>query len=205
MFNPAETNTPENFFPVTSDDFFASPEMLGSCAKKQDRASPQWDIIFIDGMHTYEQSLRDFKNSLPYSHSKTVWIIHDTLPSDPYSAISDMDLSRNLQELAGYSDFLWFGDVYKTILTIHELYQNFSYCTITDCEDVPMTFLWKANNRVGRKNFSSVVEIRNISFIDLIIDFLPLMNICTSSQLFSLLGKRLDIDYGTPVPYEKAF
>lgn len=186
-------NSQNLFFQVTSEDFFDHANILDACAQQQNRPTPCWDIIFIDGLHTYEQSLRDFENSLPYSHDRTIWLLHDTLPADPYSAMPDMDLSQHLQSLIGYNEILWFGDVYKTVLAIHETHPEISYCTILDPEDVPMTILWKAPERPIQRFFPRLADIRGVSYVDLIAKYLHLMNLREASDTESLIGAQLTI------------
>ena len=58
---------------MTSDDFFA-----------QD--SRTWDLIFIDGLHTYEQVSRDFDNAFARLNPNGTVVIHDMLPLTPAQA-----------------------------------------------------------------------------------------------------------------------
>ena len=66
------------FFELTSDRFFGSQ-----------LPRSRYDIVFLDGFHTFEQTFRDFLATLPLSHEKTVWLIDDTVPCDAYSALRD--------------------------------------------------------------------------------------------------------------------
>lgn len=74
---------------MTSDEFFANND--------------HWfDIVFIDGLHVYEQVTRDVENSLNFLNSNGVIIIHDMLP--------------RTQEMADPTKICkgsWLGDVYK--------------------------------------------------------------------------------------------
>lgn len=56
-------------FRATSDEFFA-------------QNSKMFDVIFIDGLHTYQQCRKDFINSLKFSKSGTFIVLHDLLPED---------------------------------------------------------------------------------------------------------------------------
>ena len=49
----------------------------------------RFDVIFLDGLHTFEQTYRRPGNALLHSHPNTIILIDDTLPSDAYSAIKD--------------------------------------------------------------------------------------------------------------------
>jgi len=83
------------FYKMTSDEFFLN----NNC--------DPFDVIFIDGLHTFEQTFRDFINSLALSHSKTVYIIDDTVPSSFVSAISDYSRSRKIGDLTNNLSMAW--------------------------------------------------------------------------------------------------
>src|SRR6187200_105310 len=50
-----------HFFKISSDEFFAHHP-----------PPAPFDIIFIDGLHTFEQALRDLLNSLLFAHERSV-------------------------------------------------------------------------------------------------------------------------------------
>ena len=87
-----------------SDDFFAS-------------AGPadQFDVVFVDGLHTYRQSLRDVFNSLAHLAQGGVIVMHDCNPQSEAAAHPAESFAQaaalNLPEWEGG----WSGDVWKTI------------------------------------------------------------------------------------------
>src|SRR4051812_7282923 len=64
-FNTSECSD-ENviFYEVTSDLFFSE---LAS-------EHGPFDLIFLDGLHTFKQTFQDFCASIRYSHANTVWL-----------------------------------------------------------------------------------------------------------------------------------
>jgi hypothetical protein len=67
-------------FAVPSDSFFESqtPEdALGQSA---------FDLAFLDGLHLFEQALRDFMHLERWAHANSVILIHDCLPLDQTSS-----------------------------------------------------------------------------------------------------------------------
>lgn len=183
-------------FQTTSDDFFADLKNGGAQAQELKKAWPRkdmtFDIIFIDGLHTFDQSFRDFKNSLAYAHENTVWIIDDTVPSNPYSAWPDMDFSLKVRELSGFVVTDWCGDVYKTLLAIHDKFTDFSYCTLMGFN--PQTVLWKCPASKKRKAaFTSLEEINRQGYFDMFSHaelFIPVPD----QEFPLLLGKELHPD-----------
>lgn len=61
------------------------------------------DLVFIDGLHLFEQTLRDFINVEWYGHEGTVVLMHDVLPQAPEQTTRT--------KLPG----AWTGDVWKLI------------------------------------------------------------------------------------------
>ena len=76
---------------MTSDDFF-----------KQNKSI--FDLIFIDGLHVYEQVLKDIENSLKVLNDNGVILIHDCLPAKIWHQTIPQTHSS------------WNGDVWKSIV-----------------------------------------------------------------------------------------
>ncbi len=84
-------------FPVTSDEFFKNYDLL------TELEGYKVDFAFIDGLHLFEQTLKDFINLEKYSTKNTVVCFHDTLPLDEIT-------SRRNHETR-----FWSGDVWKIV------------------------------------------------------------------------------------------
>ena len=52
----------------TSDDFFLNNNQT-------------FDLVFIDGLHTYAQVKKDILNSIKFLNDKGIILVHDCLPS----------------------------------------------------------------------------------------------------------------------------
>ena len=75
---PLSANT--SVFRMTSDAFFAEedlPELLHA---------PAFDLAFIDGLHLFEQALRDFINLEKFASPQSIVMLHDCLPLDAVTA-----------------------------------------------------------------------------------------------------------------------
>lgn len=73
---------------TTSDEFFSANQQF-------------FDLIFIDGLHTYEQARRDVINSLKFLKPGGYIALHDMLP--------DSWIEHHVPRLSG----AWTGDVWK--------------------------------------------------------------------------------------------
>ncbi|MGE5682331.1 MAG: class I SAM-dependent methyltransferase [Bacillota bacterium] len=101
--NPANINN--RYFSMRSDDFFS---------QKASKVFPEKiDIAFIDGLHTFRQSLTDVQNTLRYLNEGGVIIMHDCSPPDEISAYPAETL-ESVKETKGWKGD-WCGDVWKTI------------------------------------------------------------------------------------------
>ncbi len=164
------TNDNAHFYSETSDEFFAQfPERAESFTHKYHNSPFKFDVIYLDGLHTFEQTLRDFENSLPYSHEKTVWIIDDTVPSNCFAAMSCPETQDRYKDYAGmFADGAWQGDVFKAVFAIHDLYPEFSFCTQVDNGN-EQTILWRTEKPTKRaKVFDSTEAIARMRYEDLI-------------------------------------
>jgi hypothetical protein len=96
-----------HYFETTSDDFFAS-----EAAFLEQRGI---DVALIDGLHTYEQVVRDVENTLRYLRDDGVLVLHDCNPASesigyPAASIADFSAQHRWWHL------LWSGDVWKAIV-----------------------------------------------------------------------------------------
>lgn len=107
---------------VTSDVYFGQLVELGEV----------FDVVYLDGLHTFEQIVRDLLNALFVTHAKSVIIIDDVLPSNYHSAIKDLSLSRLVMERMKLQDRSWMGDVYKVVPFIETYVQQLSYAIVED-------------------------------------------------------------------------
>jgi hypothetical protein len=89
-------------YSLTSDDFFKQhqlPNILG-----QDVV----DMAFIDGMHLFENVLKDFMNIEKFGGPNTVVLVHDCFPLNALTA------SRIRQTI------FWSGDLWKAMLCLQK-------------------------------------------------------------------------------------
>jgi hypothetical protein len=96
-----------HYFETTSDAFFAN-----EAGFLEERGI---DVALIDGLHTYEQVVRDVENTLRYLREDGVIVLHDCNPprrSVAFPATSYADFrARN-----HWWDLDWSGDVWKVIV-----------------------------------------------------------------------------------------
>ena len=122
-FDPASRSGFRNeiYHPMTSDQYFQ---------KSLGQESP-FDLIFLDGLHTFSQTLRDFLTSQALAHSRTVWLIDDTVPTDPVAADPDLQRVQAARQVEKRSqDQTWMGDVFKVVAFLDTFCPQYTCLTL---------------------------------------------------------------------------
>jgi hypothetical protein len=178
QFDPADhARSGVRYFPVTSDHFFCNPP----------DAKP-YDLIFLDGLHTFEQTFRDFCATQALAHSKTVWLIDDTGPNDIFSAIPDQDLAIQLRAAHGTPGPGWNGDVFKTVFALHDFFPNFDYRTIMN-NGRPQTMVIRSARQDFAPRWNNLEMISRAGYIEYVRNR-DLMKEATTDEAFLWLAER---------------
>ena len=110
VVSPLKTVT--HIFTETSDEFFAQGRLETLLAERP------LSVAFIDGLHLFEQALRDFMNLERYCGPRSVILFHDTMPLDEPT-------QRRTRETQFHT-----GDVWKTILCLKHYRPDLDIITI---------------------------------------------------------------------------
>lgn len=118
---------------VPSDRYF------GEIAAPDDR----FEVIFIDGLHTSEQTLRDLMNAIGHLADGGVIVIDDVTPSSFASAQRSMAEARLVRERmpTEASNHDWMGDVYRLGFFVETFLQGFSYSLVQETHG--QLILWR--------------------------------------------------------------
>lgn len=129
-------NSTSEFLQVTSDEFFASCKI-----------GMKFDLVFLDGLHTWDQTYKDFCNALLHTHDRSIIIIDDIWPDDVFSCHRDYQKAVDLRlSQCGAHRTAWHGDTYKVIPMIRTFHPTIDYCTIKmggNCQ----TITWRSPER----------------------------------------------------------
>jgi hypothetical protein len=120
-------------FQDTSDSFFANTR-------------ERFDLIFLDGLHEFQQTLRDVLNALEILNDGGLIVVDDSVPIDEFSAIPDQSeaLSRRLQSGSNRRD--WNGDVFKAVAFLARRPADVGLLTLWSEDDSVQhgqTIVWK--------------------------------------------------------------
>ena len=140
----------------TSDNFFANNKNF-------------FDIIFIDGLHVYEQVRKDIQNSLKFLSPNGVILLHDCIPL----RIRDQMIPRSHEH--------WNGDVWKAIIEVRTFPDLDTYTILAD-QGLGIIFKRKNKNLIKiEKNFKS------LSFKDYYLNFKNFMNPVEEEEVYKLI------------------
>lgn len=149
-------NTKNQYFEVTSDAFFLE--------NKDILKNNPLDLAFIDGLHTYDQALKDTLNALKYMGDNGIVILHDCNPLDElaaYPANSIDDARKDLQNHPNWKN-IWNGDVWKTIVHIRKNHPELTAFVLDT--DHGLGFVYKKDREILPPFFDVIENINELGY-----------------------------------------
>ena len=140
--------TSDNFFKINKDTF---------------------DIIFIDGLHTFEQVKKDITNSLNILNKNGVLLLHDCLPQK----VRDQASPRAHEH--------WNGDVWKAIVECRTQKDIDTYTCFAD-QGIGVIFK-RLNQNILNLNYKN---FKKIKFKDYYYNYKEYMNLIDVKDLLSM-------------------
>jgi hypothetical protein len=163
---------------MTSDAFFANTD--NPCVK--------FDVVFIDGLHEYEQAYRDITNSVTHLAANGVIVVHDCKPTNK-------DMASPLRG----NTSTWTGNVWKAIVRLRSLHNDLFVCTL-DCDFGCAVIT--ISNPESLLSFS-LHEIDAMDFDYLCTDYTGLLNLKHPEYLFTFLKYNSGFTLGL-ISYQEA-
>ena len=161
-------------FKQTSDAFF---DELNPTETFEDQ---KIDMAFIDGLHTFDQALKDFINVEKHSHHNTIILFHDVLPIIPETA----DRDRHTM--------FWIGDTWKVMFILKKYRPDIKLFTIpTSSSGLGVTAQLDPNSTVLTDRYDEIVKEAMAWDLK---EFMPNLreNINTLSNDFNLVAETLN-------------
>ena len=143
-----------------SDDFFDA--VLSDPAA----TSKRFDLIFVDGLHTFDQSYRDLRNAFGALHDHGIVVVDDTIPSSRFAALADKRLAKQLRREHGIASTDWMGDVYKTVVAVARFHPSLEMVTVEDALHRGQTFIWRRRGPTGAPLPLEVVTAAELATVD---------------------------------------
>ena len=159
------------YFHMDSDTFFDTQHILLS--------KTGLDVAFIDGLHTFSQTLEDVENALRYLNKNGVIILHDCNPLSEVAALPAKSIGE-IQKLnpPGFTG-IWNGDVWKTIAYLRATRKDL-HVFVLDCDfglgvitkGTPENLLECSAEEVNNLSYSdlssnrqSIINLKDISYL----------------------------------------
>jgi len=99
---------------MTSDEFFENAV-----------GNQMYDVIFIDGLHEYEQVYKDFKNAMEHLNYGGFIILHDVNPIEESNIMP-------YQQFLEQCPYRWNGTVYKAFLRLKDELKTWSCFSVDE-------------------------------------------------------------------------
>ena len=152
-----------DYHAVTSNEYFAT-----FCP-----ADKFFDVVYIDGLHIFEQTLRDLLNAALRLRPGGVIVIDDIVPASYQSAMPLIDEAFRVRDYLANdhpslrNDNTWMGDVYKLAFFVQTFMQQYSYATVQ--ENHGQLVLWQSARPVEAIVQRSMLDIALLGFADTVL------------------------------------
>ncbi len=160
----AEKARATHYFETTSDAFFEN-----ETAFLEQRGI---DVALIDGLHTYQQVMRDIQNTLRYLRDDGVIVLHDCNPV--YEHIGRA--AENHGDFLAHSrwwEWLWSGDVWKAIVHLRNTRDDLRVAVLNCDFGVGIIRQGVPDSRLSY----SEAELEALDYSDLVADRERLLNL----------------------------
>ena len=147
---------------MTSDSFFLINNKL-------------FDLIFIDGLHTYEQVKKDIINSLNCLNKNGLILIHDCLPLNYY----DQAVPRAQKK--------WNGDVWKAI-TEFRTFDEIDVCVGSFDNGIGLITNKKNKNKLTINNQRKKINYKKLTYKDYFYNFNTFLNLVGEKDFFNKIN-----------------
>jgi hypothetical protein len=149
---------PTSFFEVTSDRYF----------EQHVDVSRPFDVVFIDGLHSFEQTFRDFTNVMNVTSRSSFIVFDDIGPSDFVEAAPG-EIFHKIHPLYPRTSTGWMGDVYKMMFMIETFFPFLQMRIPVEAPNQLVAWYVSHTRPVEKAMKKSMTEIAGAQFADLIL------------------------------------
>lgn len=142
-----------DFHEVLSDRYF------GEIAPRDER----FDLILLDGLHTFEQTLRDLLNAAERLKPQGLIVIDDVRPDSELAALPRFEDAAARRDAGEPWTGAWMGDVYRLVYFIDSFMQGWSYRMTANLSQLVM---WREPRALAPER--RVEAIAGLSYADML-------------------------------------
>jgi hypothetical protein len=162
------------YYEVTSDKYFDD----------LDTNIVPFDVIYLDGLHTFEQTLRDLMNALDFLRPDGVIVIDDVRPNSYSSGLPDLNETYAVRRATQDHDLSWMGNVYRLVYFIQSFLPRFNYATVADNHG--QLVMWRGKRDPALFVPRQVEDIARMEFRHLINE-LPALNLLPNATIGQMM------------------
>jgi hypothetical protein len=122
-----------------------------------------FDVILLDGLHTFEQTLRDLLNAVERLRPHGVIVIDDLLPTDELAALPSLDELTRRRDAGEPWLGHWMGDVYRLGVFVDSFMQGWTWRAVGG--DMGQMVLWRGPRAAVPER--RVEDVAQLSFAQL--------------------------------------
>lgn len=148
--DPARQQPGVSYHRITSDEYFGTVVEPGEL----------FDVIYLDGLHTVEQTLRDLLNAVAHLQPQGVILIDDVRPPTYIASLPGHLRFAQMRTKLDVKEYQWMGDVYRLMYFIDTFCQQLTYRTISNNHG--QAVVWR--NRRPAVTERSLVEVGQLTF-----------------------------------------
>lgn len=100
-----------------------------------------FDVIFLDGLHTFEQTLRDLLNAMERLAPGGVILVDDVRPDSELAGLPDYAEARRRHAAGEPWNGHWMGDAYRLVFFVDTFLQGWSFRCTSD--NLGQMVLWR--------------------------------------------------------------
>jgi hypothetical protein len=115
----------EKLYRITSDEFFAS--------KRKMLKAHGVTVCLVDGLHTYQQALKDVLNAWDCLNRNGVILMHDCSPATELIGAPVENIEELIKEGPADWDGSWSGDAWKAVVHLRSLRSDLN-AFVLDCD-----------------------------------------------------------------------
>lgn len=144
------------YYDTTSDVYFAT-----ACPPGQ-----LFDLIYLDGLHTAEQTFRDLCNSLSHLAADGILVVDDVLPNSYDSSLRSEQDALFLKQHLGNQEQSWMGDTYRIVPLVQTFMPTLALRTVSDNHG--QAVIWRTKLPRATLPEIRLAEIASWSFLDVV-------------------------------------
>ncbi len=142
---------------VTSNAYFAA----------HPSGANRFDIIFLDGLHTFEQTLTDLLHAVDRVKDNGIIIVDDVIPDSFPASMRSEGQCYQFRQLTQDNSTHWMGDVFKLVFFINAYMLNWTYCTVAETHG--QVIMWRQVRKEGELSAGLASEVCAHTYADAVL------------------------------------